>query len=383
MPSAPVDFLYSNIGRGHPHYLDGILEVLDRSRLGRVDDVFKISWGIGRLGWHLARLLYRYGQSRAGLDPIYSRLRQGVDFENPGFLLKAMGGAIRSTHLNGSHPLIIAHPMLVGMLKKRRNLIYQHGEVAVPDDAIVSGEHSIFVPDSGAADCFMKAGFSSDQLIATGLCIEDSIAEQAQECFSLRLGRLEQAEDLTGAFFSSGAEPRRHIEVIVKAALSAAQQGHRILIFARRGGRLERYARNAFESGGVPLVERTKSYAIEKASLCLYADRSSLNSITSALFDHIDFFMAPSHERTHWALGVGLPMFIVEPAIGTFAPLNRQRLLTQGVAESITLDGAAEFGAMLRAVASNGKLVKMAEAGHQRFDIRGFRNIVNWIAEHH
>ena len=32
--------------------------------------------------------------------------------------------------------------------------------------------------------------------------------------------------------------------------------------------------------------------------------------MTSALFDHFDFFMAPSHERTCWAFGLGLPMFI-------------------------------------------------------------------------
>jgi len=382
LPQGPVDFLYTNIGRGHPHYLDGILEVLDPSRVGRVDDVFKISWGIGRLGWHLAKSLYRCGQSRAGLDPIYNRLRRGADFENPGFLLKAMAGAVRSTHLDGSHPLIVAHPILVGMLRERCNLVYQHGEIAVPDDAIVSGEHSIFVPDNNAADCFVKAGISSEQLVETGLCIEDSLVEQAEACFSSRLKRLEQAENLTGAFFSSGAEPRRHVDVTVRAALSAAQQGHRVLIFARRSGSFERCACNAFETSGIPLVERTKSYATEKASLCLYSDRSSLNAISTELFDHMDFFMAPSHERTLWALGLGLPMFIAEPAAGTFAPLNRERLLSEGVAQSMSMDRATDFGVTLRSATTDGTLAQMSEAGYQRYDIRGFRNIVKWIQEH-
>lgn len=381
MSSAPVDFLYTNIGRGHPHYLDGIVEVLDPSRVGRVHDVFEISWGVGRLGWHLARSLYRSGPSRAGFDPIYNRIRRNADFDRPGFMLKAMGGAVRSTHMHGTHPLIVAHPMLVGILKKRRNLIYQHGEIAVPDDAVVNGEHTILVPDSGAADCFMKAGLSSDQLVVTGLCIENDIVDQAETCFGPRLQRLEQAEALTGAFFSSGAEPRRHVEVITRASFAAAREGHRVLIFARRGGRLERHAISAFEHGGIPLAERTRSYAIENATLCLYADRHELNALTSALFAHFDFFMAPSYERTCWALGLGLPMFLAEPAIGSFAPLNRQRLLTEGVAQSIGLDEAAQFGASIHGMAADGKLVRMAKAGRRRDECGGFRKISEWLSQ--
>ena len=56
-----IEFLYTNIGRGHPHYLDGIVESLSKERVGRVTDVFAVSAGIERAAWKTVRTVYRVG----------------------------------------------------------------------------------------------------------------------------------------------------------------------------------------------------------------------------------------------------------------------------------------------------------------------------------
>ncbi|MDA1043649.1 MAG: hypothetical protein O3C57_00340, partial [Verrucomicrobia bacterium] len=67
------DFLYAEIGRGHPFYLDGIRSALPDSATVHVDNVFTRSRGISLLGWQLARGAYAWGSSRSG-GRVYTRL---------------------------------------------------------------------------------------------------------------------------------------------------------------------------------------------------------------------------------------------------------------------------------------------------------------------
>ena len=74
MPVKPVvEFLYTNIGRGHPFYLDGITDALIHSgqvKLVRQQkDVFEISRGLSLVGWKLARWFYQVVDHPQHLPP--------------------------------------------------------------------------------------------------------------------------------------------------------------------------------------------------------------------------------------------------------------------------------------------------------------------------
>jgi hypothetical protein len=78
-------------------------------------------------------------------------------------------------------------------------------------------------------------------------------------------------------------------------------------------------------------------------------------------------------------MGLGLPMLILEPAIGTFAPLNRDRMIREGVGIPLGLAAARELGPALEGMQAEGKLTTMAEAGWGRYDRNGFQNIADML----
>ena len=119
---------------------------------------------------------------------------------------------------------------------------------------------------------------------------------------------------------------------------------------------------------------------LPRALLCLYDDRRELNDYTARLFEHFDYFVAPAHERSHWALGLGLPMFVVEPVVGSYAAANRDQLLAASVVEVIAeATEAASFGERLEKLRRAGALQAMAESGWGRYDRKGFANIARML----
>jgi hypothetical protein len=364
--------------------LDGIIECLPPDKIGTVSDVFSANSGAARLAWKLARIVYR-GSARGGsISRAYSRLRTQNDFNRGGLALRVMGTQLRRTYLQDATPLVVAHPLLVAILKDRQQLIYQHGEVATPRESWVLGRHRILVPLADTADRFIKAGFDTEQLFVSGLCIEPALTSMSEAAFNSRVDRLSGADTLCGAFFSSGAEPREHVEVLAAAAASAVTAGGRVVIFARRAGRLGArisalFAAERLALATAPSVSELPEETVA-ALLCLYEDRRELNEYTASLFGNFDYFVAPSHERTQWALGLGLPMFIVDPPLGSFSPLNREFLLASSAAKLIgDVEAASRFGAILTRLHRAGDLGKMAEAGFGRFDTRGFQNIAQLL----
>lgn len=382
-----IEFLYTNIGRGHPHYLDGIVESLSKERVGRVTDVFAVSAGIERAAWKMVRAVYRVG-GRGGLfSKVYSRARAASDYNRSGFPLGVLGRGLTRTFLDDACPLVVAHPLLVALLRNRPNLFYQHGEVVAPLESLVRGDHRIIVPFEETADSFVRAGFRKEQICLSGLCIEPALVSQAECALSERIARLSGLAPLTGAFFSSGAEPLVHVNSIVNAAVSAVACGGRGLVFARHSGTLHKHARRRFDASGYDLAKATNNlseHEIEsaRALLCLYDDRRQLNDLTARFFPLFDYFVAPSHERTNWALGLGLPMFVVDPPLGSYAPLNRQILVKHGVARIICdEEDALHFGEDVGLRQKSGELQEMAEASWQQYAIDGFAKIAELLAE--
>lgn len=291
---------------------------------------------------------------------------------------------MRRAYSDRPDPLVTAHPVLVAILEGTPGLVYQHGEVTAPAESWVHGRHRVLVPLSSTADRFIAAGISERSLFVSGLCIEGAMVEAAEGAFEARLARLAGGGPLCGAFFTSGAEPREHLERLVSAVLSAVCAGGRALVFARGNGRLAARLRARLEKRGRDLASVRSIAELRDAEsevlLCLYENRRELDAFTAELFERFDYFVAPSHERTNWALGLGLPMFIVDPPLGSYSPLNREFLLAASVARALEdRRDASRFGSMVGELRAAGELTRMAEAGWGRFEIRGFCNIAEFL----
>ena len=114
-----ITFLYTDIGRGHPFYLDGIVEALVRKgEIGLVHsqtDVFEVSSLVPGLAWRTARWLYRHGSSGGLTGCFYKWLRAGNNQTHLSLFSRLMGRDIRRRFLTGSDPLLVAHPSLVSI----------------------------------------------------------------------------------------------------------------------------------------------------------------------------------------------------------------------------------------------------------------------------
>jgi len=384
MGISSINFLYANIGRGHPFYLDGIVGTLDRRAVGTVTDVFEISSGISLFGWRLARWMYRRMSSSGGSGSLYTQLRRRGDYGRPGLLLNIMGRMIRRRFLDDREPLVVGHPSLAGILKGKENLVYQHGELTAPGESLVKGAHAVLVPLSSTADLFLEAGFDRRKIFLSGLCIECALVAQAETAFERRIRCLAGGGPLTGAFFSSGAEPRQHVRKLAAAALSAVLADGAAIVFAQRSGPYAKLVSRLFEENRIEFAAVDSAdnvpRSLPRGVLCLYESRPELDRLTSGLFRRFDYFVAPAHERTNWAFGLGLPMFVVGPPVGTFAPLNEVMLAAHGVAEPVVSCGdASGFGDLLQRMRRDGKLEQMAGACWNRFDRRGFINIADFL----
>ena len=101
----------------------------------------------------------------------------------------------------------------------------------------------------------------------------------------------------------------------------------------------------------------------------------------SFLTPQIDFFVGPSHERTGWALGLGLPMFVLTPCFGPFAPLNLLLLERSGTGVAInSLREASALGGTVIKLRESGQLTRMSERGWGKYRIDGFEQIARFLA---
>jgi hypothetical protein len=388
MSKKRLNVLYTDIGRGHPHYLDGIVEILKNKYNNRIDlrivDVFELSRGLSLFIWKLIRWLYHNGSQGGLLGYLYELIRRRRRVGGNGPLEKLAASGLRRFMKQQSSPTLVAHPVLVPMLADLTEVYYQHGEIAVPDEAIVFGAEEIFVPIKHATDKFTDKGIVGERMLTTGLCLEPELAANAEVCFQKRVKRLREKQIMCGAYFSSGAEPREHVEKIIHMLHSIEKNDGRGIIFCRKDGRLEHEVKQKtgaiiFASG----VERDNvKKGLEKNNLAAisYNSRDEENDNVIRLFELFDYFVAPSHERTNWAVGLGLPMFILHPIIGTFSPLNRRFMLEHKVAYDIdTTDKAVDFADILSQLSENNYLLQMARNGYGRYEINGFEKIAHYL----
>lgn len=387
--SAQIDFLYTNIGRGHPFYLDGIAQALVRS--GNVSivhsqyDVIELSTGLSRFVWKTAKWLYTAGSSSFAIGVLYRLIRSGNDYNRSSIGLTLLGRDIKKRFADSSNPVLVAHPSLVGILKERARVIYQHGEMVAPKESLVRGAKMVMVPTEEIADLFQNIGYRSKSILVTGLCVEPFLARKADELYAARRERISLGEQLTGGFFSSGAEPIAHLRQLVAAAASAVQGDGKVILFARKGGKLAALSGGLLSSAGLNPVmfDDTVSlpHDLPSASIILFDNRREEEAFTTQLFERFDYVVAPSHERSNWAAGMGLPMFVLTPAIGPFAPLNLRLLMEQGVGVPLDNSSANMFGPLLGRTHKSGELLAMCEAGFGKHPVNGFEIAANYLRE--
>ncbi|RME21746.1 MAG: hypothetical protein D6800_11740 [Candidatus Zixiibacteriota bacterium] len=386
----PFDIIYTNIGRGHPFYLDGILQALNHAGairlVRRQADVFELSHGLARLAWRTVRRLYHLGGAGGVGGKVYSALRGRNQYRQDSFALRLLGRDVKRTYADDRVPLLVAHPSLVGLLQSHGRVLYQHGELVAPAEAAVPGAETVFVPTEETAEVFHRAGYSVAQVLVTGLCVEPVLVRRAEDMFNHRMRRLQSEQPLTGAFFSSGAEPKKHLELILRAVASVLNSGGRAIIFARKDGSLHRkvsrHLSRSLASGVVGDIHTPLPLDVPPLMLILFANRREEDALTVQLFDRFDYYVGPSHERTNWGVGLGLPMFITTPCIGPFAPLNLQLIANQGVGLAMDAQLATLFGREIKSLKRQGTLADMARAGFGRYPIDGFKTIADFLIEH-
>jgi hypothetical protein len=385
-----LDILYTNIGRGHPYYLDGVVEIIrkkygDRFRLN-VIDVFELSSGLTLILWRLVRWLYRAGSQGGIIGRLYYAIRHGRRSKRPGILEKQLARFIREYIKKNKYPTLVAHPILVPMLTDLVDVYYQHGEIAVPDEAIVQNAHYIFIPTIESKEKFIKAGLPEEKIIVSGLCLEPELVEKSQEYFEKRTERIKAGQPLCGGFFSSGAEPKQHIDKIMQAVESIKKSQGQALVFCRKNGQLYKAMVSRFKIRVITNIYQADNIdnllQSENILAVAYKNRKEENDCIVHLFEYLDYFVAPSHERTNWAVGLGLPMFILHPIIGTFSPLNRVFLLEQGVAIDLDSENKAKnFSELLNQKLKDGSLYSMAQNGFGKFELNGFDMVAEFLKE--
>jgi hypothetical protein len=333
----------SEIGRGHPNYLDAVLSFLPAAE--RI-----VPGGPGR---RLAKLGYRLGAWGGLLTALYNRLRTRPSRLEPLLLDRR----IRNRLADFSGIVLVDHPVYARALAPFCRVAYLHCEIAAPEISAVKTAWRTFVPVEYTAHRLARQGVKPDTIVITGLVIEPELLSVARTAFESRLKRLGSSQPLTIAFFTSGAYPKPHLRAIITAADSARCAGHKTIIFAGTNPHSARHLPEAL----------------------LFSSRQEENRRTAELFSEIDLMVAAAHERTGWALGLGLPLFALLPHIGPFARENFEFALEHGVC--LALNQPERFGLMIDRLRVQGKLNEMALAGWNRYRVNGAENIARYLLQ--
>jgi hypothetical protein len=382
-----LTFLYVNIGRGHPYYLDGIVEQLRKSPHPpslEVCDAAELSSGLAELAWKGVNWLYRHGSSGGPVAGFYARLRRGGDYSRQRFSLSVLSRDLRKRFMGETSRLIVSHPILVAALAGRRNLIYQHGELVAPTESCGPGATTVLVPTPQVAELFRQRGYSQEQLFISGLCIEPGLEAIAEDAYRLRQERATRDIPLTGLFLSSGAEPSQHVNHIIESITSCLRASITVLALARKGGRLDTELRAACEAARFELLTDpdlgSVSSAAPQCRFLYFRSRDEESKLLPAAISRADFLVGPSHERTNWAVGLGLPMFVLTPCIGPYAPLNLHMLKESGTARILqSTQDARQLGETVTKLRESGQMAQMAEAGWGRYRLDGFKRIADFL----
>jgi len=330
--------IYTNIGRGHPSYLDSLLETSQKKGQRVIyRTVFEESDGFSLLAWKLVQRLYFIGGKGGITTKLYNWLRASqTDVSSDSGFLKILGRDLRAKYQDFRGICLVAHPVVARILRNVCRTWYVHGEIAAPAECAIKGIEKIFVPLEETKDRLISFGADPETIVVTGLMIEPGLVVSAEKSFQDRLNRIESNEPLTIGFFTSGAYPKEHIQKILWGAKSVIDQKMRAIIFTGTCPNKFEWFRKQMKKSGLEVSEDTEEGSRKEKNgdiwLVTRKTRQAETQRTAQLLLKIDAFVAAAHERTNWAVGLGLPMFMLFPLIGTFACLNFEFAYKQRVA---------------------------------------------------
>ncbi len=380
--------IYTDIGRGHPNYLDSVLRYLEhahpeRLRNIRVTSVFEISSGLSLFGWKTIRRMYRLGARGGIVSSLYGRFRARQSEYDPESTVTRLLRRDLLGHLKAHRSIsicLVAHPLLANMLKERHRVFYLHGEIAAPRESAVTGIDRVYVPLPETAKKMRDAGVSSESLVETGLVLEPELCEDLDNVAGWRVRRIETRDlPLTVGFFISGSYPRRHIELMIRGAESLRRAKHKVRFFWGHDGSEIRklMARVLRFDSDARLDSGSGTHPAECGTVVITGESRYQETVRSArCLPELDIFCAAPHERVNWAAGAGLPMIMIIPPIGTFAPENLEFVIRSKC--GFALASEADYDRLpdlLDRLRNEGDLSRMVTAGRTIQSVHGARVI--------
>ena len=365
MLTAPFVSVCSEIGRGHPSYLDSVLVVLSRlcsEPAVECHSIPELCTGASGLAWSMARAAYRFG-GRGGLSTaLYNRIRP--PHARPSRLqLATLGRSLRERFAGYEGICLVDHPLLAHILAPVCRVAYVHGEIAAPAVSAVPGAWRTYVPLPATSLKLQAFGVKPAALCVTGLLIEPDLVAAAEASYQARLPRLESDRPLIVGLFLSGARPRPHLARLLACVRSLARSGHKSVVFPGAGESGAGEMRSELVRRGVP---------DDAFHVVMARRRNDESRRAGELLPSLDVIAAAAHERTNWALGLGLPMFALLPHIGPFAHENFELAERAGVCLPLASSAdAAALGSTLDALRRDGGLAEMARNGWGRLPIGG------------
>ena len=378
---AKILFIYTEIGRGHPSYIDGIIFCLERDYPELPfykTNVFTITKGLSNIAWRFIRFLYRWGSQGGMVSFFYTRLRRILGANQSGsFLAGLLGMDIKRFSKSYTGKIVVGHPLLARILAGQNDVLYQHGELVVPSEAIVRN-CDIFVPTESSAEKFKESGIENNRIVVTAQCLEPELIAKIRESFDQRIKRLSGRGTVTAALFTTGAYPADHLRQLYIAARAFSESGNRVYFFTGQDLNRHRLIVKHFRNLGINYGTRIDG----NANLKVIGSQSRYeeNLMVAKVFDRFDFFVAAAHERINWSIGAGLPQLILRPHIGSFAPLNAELAVNQGSAVEVEyLNTPAELLKLVEKMKNSGRLSKMAHNGYHPDNILGFSGAAAYL----
>jgi hypothetical protein len=372
---SPLVSVCSEIGRGHPSYLDSVLLALKRLCAEEIDPVRcfsvpELCAGTSGLAWRLARLGYRLGSRGGAFTWLYNHLRS-PDARPSAFQLSLLGASLRRLFAGYEGISIVDHPLLAQILAPVCRVAYLHCEIAAPGLAAVPRAWRTFAPLEATSLKLQAAGVKPGTIAVTGLVVEPEIVAAAESAFNARIARLASDQPLAVGFFASGAEPKPHATSIITGAAAATLAGHRAIVSWGTG---------MLRASKIQLALRREG-AVDGSFRVIWArSRQAATTAVAEVFPELDAMVCAAHERTNWAVGLGLPMFALLPNIGPFARENFEFASAQGTCLPLagTAD-AAGLGAQITELRRSGRLAELARHGWGRRSIRGAEAIARTL----
>mgnify|MGYP000305148032 CR=1 FL=1 len=326
------------IGRGHPNYLN-----LLKKELNIPYYYFEIPLNLPSIKF--LNLIYKNSSKYL---PLYNKLRKKGKI--PNFLIKEIRKEIEKFLPKEETIIIVSHPILAKTLNDK-NLYYLHGEIAFPKEAICKAK-KIFVPLAVTKEKAKSYGIKEENIIITNLFVEKELAVLKARAYEERIKRLKDKKRLSCAIFLSGAYPKPHVKKIIKYSKILLENNIKLYLFSFP--KYYSYFERKLFPYGINLIK-------------IYDWEDEIKKFSKIFLD-IDFFIAASHERTNWALGLSLPMFVLTPFIGSYAEENYE--IVKNYNACLLIDEFKNFDKD----SLYEKLLIMNENTYNKFSIDGAKN---------